>query len=183
MSEKGIFDLSIITDRYAKAFIELAEKQDMLDKFNSDLIAVKETIKSNKDLSDFLEHPLIQASDKKEVMEKVFGEHVSPYTLNLIKLLIDKNRALILTLLADHYRAILREKRNIATAQIISAIEIDDDIKDRVKEKLERAFKRTIELEHVIDKDIIAGMIVKIDDKVVDGSIRTKLENMKRQLI
>jgi F-type H+-transporting ATPase subunit delta len=183
MSDTNISGISIITDRYALAFMDLAEKQDMLDKFDADLSLIKETILSNKELRDFLEHPLIQIQDKKDVMMQIFSEHLNVFTLNLIRLLIDKNRIFVLVYIADHYKDLLRKKRNISTAQIITAIEIDDDIKNRVKEKLERAFSKVIEIESVVDKDIIAGMIVKIDNKVVDGSIKTKLETMKRQLI
>lgn len=183
MSDTNTFGLSIITDRYATAFMELAERQDMFDKFDSDLAIIKETINSNKELKDFLEHPLIQSSDKKEVTESIFGEHISVFSLNLVKLLIDKNRILILPMLADHYKALLRKKRNISTAQVITAIEISEEIKNRVKEKLEKILSRTIEIETTIDKEIIAGMIVKIDDKIIDGSIRTKFENMKKNIM
>lgn len=183
MSNANKFGLSIIADRYAIALMDLAQKQDMFDKFDADLALVKETLNINNDLKDFLEHPLIQSNDKKEVIDRIFGNYVSVYTLNLIKLLIDKNRIFILSILADHYKALLNKKRNISTAQIITAIEIDEDTKNRVKEKLERVFNQTIEIETAVDKDIIAGMIVKIGDKVIDGSIRTKLETMKKQVI
>jgi len=183
MSDTNTFGLSIIADRYALAFMDLAQRQDMFDKFDADLALVKETVDANKDLKDFLEHPLIQASDKKDVIDKIFREHVSVYTLNLIKLLIDKNRIHILAILADHYKALLNKKRNISTAQIITAIEIDENTKNRVKEKLERVFSKTIEIETSIDKEIIAGMIVKVGDKIIDGSIKTKFENMKKQVV
>jgi len=183
MSDTNTFGLSIIADRYALAFMDLAQRQDMFDKFDADLALVKETVDANKDLKDFLEHPLIQASDKKDVIDKIFREHVSVYTLNLIKLLIDKNRLHILALLADHYKALLNKKRNISTAQIITAIEIDEETKNRVKEKLQKVFSMTIEVETQIDKEIIAGMIVKVGDKIIDGSIKTKFENMKKQVI
>jgi len=178
-----IFDLSIIADRYALAFMNLAQQQDLYDKFDSDLDLVKQTVNANKDLKDFFEHPLIQANDKKEVVETIFKEHVSVYTMNLIKLLIDKNRIFILAILADHYKALLNKKRNISTAQIITAIEIDEETKNRVKEKLQSVFNKTIEIETHIDKKIIAGMIVKIGDKIIDGSIKTKFENMKKQVV
>ena len=178
-----IFDLSIIADRYALAFMNLAQQQDLYDKFDSDLDLVKQTVNANKDLKDFFEHPLIQANDKKEVVETIFKEHVSVYTMNLIKLLIDKNRIFILAILADHYKALLNKKRNISTAQIITAIEIDEETKNRVKEKLQKVFSKTIEVETHIDREIIAGMIVKVGDKIIDGSIKTKFENMKKQVV
>ncbi len=186
MSDSNTFGLSIIANRYAEAFIELAEKHDMLDKFNYDLSLVKNTINENTELKDFLDHPLIQLDDKKEVVEKIFtageGEAVSIYTLNLIKLLIDKNRIFIFSNLVDHYKELLNKKRNICSAEIITAVEINEEIKNRVKEKLEKMFNKSIDVKTSIDAEIIAGMIVKIGDKIIDGSIKTKFENMKRKI-
>lgn len=183
MSETNTFELSIIAERYAIAFIELAEKQNQLDKFDSDLALVKETLLTYKELKDFLEHPLIQVNDKKEVVEKIFMEHVSIFTLNLIRLLIDKNRIFILPVIPDHFRELLNKKRNISTAKIITAIEIDEKTRNKVKEKLENLLKQTIQVETVVDKEIIAGMIVRVGDKIIDGSIKTKFENMKKQVL
>jgi F-type H+-transporting ATPase subunit delta len=183
MSEVNSFGLSIIANRYATAFIGLAETHNLLDKLDFDLVLVKETLKENAELKDFLEHPLIQANDKKEVIDSIFQKHVSFYTLNLIKLLIDKNRIFVLSRIADHYRELLNKKRNISTAQIITAVEIDEYTRNRIREKLENMFNQTINIETLTDKEIIAGMIVRVGDKIIDGSIKTKLENMKKQLI
>ncbi len=183
MSEAKVFNLSIVADRYSIAFIELAEKHNELDKFNTDLALVKQTIKENRDLKDFLEHPLIQINDKKEIIDRVFKDYISVYTVNLIKLLIDKNRIFILSLISDHYKEHLNKKRNISTAKVITAVEIDEETRNRLKEKLENIFNEKIIIETTIDKEIIAGMIVRIGDKIIDGSIKTKLETMKKQLI
>ena len=183
MSEVKTFNLSIIADRYALALMEVAEKHNELDKFDSDLALIKRTVNENKDLKDFLEHPLIQAGDKNEVISSIFGNYISVFTLNLIKLLIGKNRVNILSIVSDHYRELLCKKRNISTAKVITAVEIDEAVINRVREKLEKMFSKTINIETSLDKEIIAGMIVKIGDKVIDGSIKTKLEKMKKQLI
>jgi len=183
MSENNTFGLSVIADRYAKAFIDLGQNQNLLDKFNDDLALLKETIENNKELKDFFEHPLIQPADKKDVVNSIFSEQISNYTLNLVKLLIDKNRTLLIVLLYEHYRGMLNKMRNISTAKVITAIEISDEIKDRLKEKLEKVFNQTIEIKTEINQEIIAGMIVKVGDKVLDGSVKTKFENMKKSLV
>lgn len=177
------FGLSIITNRYAKAFIELAEKTDMFDKFNSDLMLAKETFEQNKELKDFIGHPLIQTCDKKEAIDDIFRNHISVYSLNLLKILIDKNRIFILSGLSGHYSNLLDKKRNITVAQVITAIEIDEATKNRVKEKLQSLLNTAIKINSSVNKDIIAGMTIKIGDKIIDGSIKTKLETMKKQLI
>ncbi len=183
MSTKGNFRLSIIASRYAKAFIALGEAQNLLDEFNADLKTIKETIHTNKELSTFIAHPLVSIIDKKEIIDTIFKDNISQYTLNLTKLLIDRNRIFILPLISNHFQQLLNKKRNITTAQVITAIEINEETKTKLKEKLEKLFAQQIDLETVVDEKIIAGMVVQIDEKVIDGSIKTKLEKMKKQLI
>ncbi|HSA07393.1 MAG TPA: ATP synthase F1 subunit delta [Candidatus Gastranaerophilales bacterium] len=182
MSETGKLGISIIADKYAIAMFELAETHDLLDNINSDLFLVKNIISTSNDLRNFIDHPLINSADKKDALEKIFAESVSLYSLNLIRLLTDRNRLFILPFIADYYQKILYKKRNMDIAQVITAIPVDENVLVRTREKLENLFKKRIKIESMVDKDLIAGMIIKIGDKIIDGSIKTKLENMKKQL-
>lgn len=175
--------LSIITDKYAEAMVQLAEKHGLLDNINDDLYLLKDIVTQNDELKQFIEHPLINSEDKKDVLEKVFAEHITPMSLNMVRLLADNNRLYLLSYIADSYNKILCDMRNIDTAQVITAIPIDENIINRVKEKLEKLFSKRINIKPQVDEEIIAGMIVKIRDKVIDGSVRTKFETMKKQLI
>lgn len=174
--------ISIITDKYADAMIQLGEKHGLLDEINTDLHLLKEVVESNRELKDFIEHPLISSEDKKDVLEKVFAENISNVSLNLLRVMADNNRLFLLPFIAGHYNKILCKIRNIDTAQVITAIPIDEATISRVKEKLEKLFNKQINIEPQVDEDIIAGMVVKIRDRVIDGSIRTKFESMKKQL-
>ncbi len=182
MNDTANLGISVVADRYAAAMIELAQKQDMLDTVNSDLYLVKDVINSSPELQEFIDHPILSGEEKKDSLEKIFSGAVSEYSLNLIRLLADKNRLFILQFIPDYYNKLLCEKRNIDTAEVITAIEIDETVINRVKEKLEKLFRKKIEIAPKIDREIIAGMIVKIGDKVIDGSVKSKLENMKKQL-
>ena len=102
--------------------------------------------------------------------------------MNLIRLLADNKRLNLMQFIADYYNKILCKKRSIDTAEVITAISIDETTINKVKEKLEEIFNKKIKIKLSVDKEIIAGMIVKIDDKIIDGSVRTKFENMKKQL-
>ncbi len=175
--------ISIIANKYSSAMIQLGEQHNLLDKINQDLHLLKETVKSNSELQNFIEHPLIKTEDKKEILEKIFAEHISEISLNMLKLLADNNRLFLLQFIADYYYKILCEMRNIDTAQVITAVPVDETTLNRVKEKLENLFNKQIKIEPHVDKKIIAGMIVKIKDKIIDGSIRKKFDNMKKQLI
>jgi len=183
MSNGNNIGISEIADRYANALIELGEKYNQLDIYSSDLNLIQAMLDSHKDLSVFLEHPTIPIEDKKEIIDNIFKEAVSTNILNTLKLLLDRNRMFLFSSIVFHYKELLNVKRNISVAEVITAVEIDEEIKNRIKSKLERLFDKNITLEHKIQPDIIAGMVVKVGDKVIDGSIRARLENMKRQMI
>lgn len=183
MAVESAIKLSIIAEHYALAMAELGEKHKLLDEFKSDLAVIKATLDTNRELGMFLEHPGIPATDKKDIADKIFGGHISGYVLNLLKLLVDRNRISVYSSLVRHYNKILNKKRNITVAQVITAIETDDETRQRIKNKLKNLFTQNIELEQQVDPAIIGGIIVKISGRVIDGSIKTRLENMKKQLL
>lgn len=183
MSNGNNIGLSTIADRYANALIELGEKYFQLDLYKTDLGLILATLNSHKDLTKFLEHPTIPISDKKEIIESIFKDAISTNILNTLKLLLDRNRMFAFESIYNHYSEILNTKRNIAVAHVFTAIEIDEEIKNRVKDQLEKLFNKNITLEHTVKPEIIAGMVVKVGDRVIDGSIKAKLENMKKQMI
>lgn len=182
MSDKGISGLSIIVDRYAKAMMELADRQNLHDDINRDLYLLKDLVKSNGELTALIEHPLISSEDKKDVLEQILNGEITESVLNLVRVLADGNRLLIMPLIADYYNAILSKKRNIDTAEVITALPIDETTLERVKQKLENLFQKKVNVKSLVDEAIIAGMVIKISDKVIDGSVKTKFDNMKKQL-
>ena len=175
--------ISIIAKRYSDALIELGEKGAQLDEFDKDLQNIRATLDLNEDLVIFLEHPTISVDEKKEIIDRIFGNFISKYVMNFMKLLLDKNRIFIFPAIVSNYHLTLNKIRNISVANIITAVEIDEETINRVKEKLEKLFKQKIEVQKIVDPEIIAGMIIKVGDKTIDGSIKTKLENMKRHII
>lgn len=183
MSNEYFGGVSIIASRYAVALIELGEQNSLSDKFDSDLNVVKQTIEENKELSEFLRHPEVSSVDKKEVIEVIFKEHISETILNTIKLLIDRHRIFILAPLANIYHKQLNKVKNILEAIVISAIPLEEETLNRIKQKLEDIYQKTLELSSKVDKEIIAGIVVKIEDKVIDGSIKNRLDKMKNQFI
>lgn len=175
--------ITLILNKYAVAVLQLGEKHNLLDKIKEDLYLVKEIVVSNTDLQQFISHPLINSADHKDVLEKIFKEHVSEITLNFVKLLADNGRLSLLPHMADYYYKLLCQLRNIDTAKVITAVPIDANTINRVKQKLEMLFNKKINVESYVEKDIIAGVIVKIKDKIIDGSIRTRFDNMKKQFL
>lgn len=181
MSKSNNTGFSIIAERYAVAFYELAERNNILDSFRDELFQVKAVIESQPELAEILNHPVISPADKKDIIESIFTGQLSQITLNSLKLIVDNRRMMVFPFIVTHYNEILNKKRNIAVAKVITAIQINDETKERVRLKLQEITQKNIVVEPVVDESLIAGMIVKINDRVIDGSIKTKLDNMKKQ--
>lgn len=174
--------ITIIADRYAEAMLDVADDNQCLDYVKNDLAVVSSTIKESDDLRKFLGHPIISNKDKKDVIEAVFLNKISPYVINLLKLLLDRNRMFIIEAINDSFRELFNKRFNIALAVVTTAIEIDEGTKSVIQQKLSEILAKHVELETSVDPKILGGVLVTIGDSVLDGSIKGRLDDIKRQL-
>lgn len=181
MSEK--IGITTIADRYAEAMLAIAEEKQCLDFVKNDLVTVSAIITDNEDLRKFIEHPLIPTKDKKEVLETLFTNKISPYVINLIKLLLDRHRMFIFKAISESFIKIFNKKFNIVVADVVTAVEIDESIKNAIQQKLSEIFSKTIQIKSKIDPKIIGGVIIKVEDQIINGSIVERLESIKKHLI
>lgn len=175
--------LIVIAKRYSQALIKLATSDEELNGIYENLVSVYETIKSSDDLQTFIAHPSFSNSDKKEVFGEVFGGKISKDVLNFLYILIDRNRIFALGAIINTLKDEMNKKYNILVIRAISAIELPAEAKEKLAQKLEAIYQKKVNLEAKVDETLIAGMVLKIGDKIIDGSVKTRLESMKRTLI
>lgn len=167
-----------IARRYANALSSF----DNADVLAQEINMVSKTLNESKDLNEFLLNPIITISDKKDVLSKVFVD----FSLNLknfLNILVEKNRFDYFDSILDELNIILDEKNNIKRVEIISAVELIDDEKNRLIDTLQRKLSCRVSANYSIDENILAGLIIKIGDKVIDNSLKTRFSGLKRQLI
>lgn len=174
--------LITLAKRYSDAIMEIAKEKNELDNVFEDLKNVVSVYDYSKDMRNFLEHPAIAAKDKKELIQSIFEGKISNDTLNLLYTLLDKNKFYLIDTILYCYENSLNEAKNILKVDVISAIEIDEDLKENLKSKLEAKLHKSIALHYEINPDIIAGLVLKIKDKTIDGSMAHKLQSMQKQL-
>ena len=143
-----------IAKRYASALSGLNERTVV---FN-DLLLTQKVLDESVDLKNFLESPIFSTADKKEILSKVFT-NLSDKTMNFLYLLVDKNRFSFFDTILQEFRGELDLISNIKRVDVVSAVELN------------------------FDESIVAGLIIKIGDKVIDNSLKTRLATMKKQLI
>lgn len=168
--------------KYANALFQSAWELNKSDKIYSDVIFISETINTNEELKNALINPILTITDKKDIVQKLFGLHVDKLSIDFINLLLENNRLDCLDEVLNCYVQFNNKKNNIVTPLIISAVELNEEQKQRIISKLEIKTQKNVVCEYLINPAIIGGIIIEIGDKTIDCSIKTKFDNIKKQL-
>lgn len=174
---------TLIAQRYADALVRLARDGKLtFEKISKDLNLVKEILEQSKDLQAVLVNPVVSVDDKKEIINKVFSNEIDVLIINFLKLLTDKNKFDIFEDVLEAYNKSIDSINNIKKVSVTSAVTMPEDSKNRLKQKLEEKLKANVILDLNINKDIIAGLVIKIDDNVIDMSLKHKLEDLSKSI-
>ena len=168
---------------YAQAVFELAAGRNALDQVENELRHVEETIRGQADLATLMYHPRVPAAAKKETVEKVFGAGLTAFVRNFLFLLIDKRRESALPAIVRQYIKLANQARNIMEAEVTSAMPLTQEEEERLRGKLSQVTGRTILLKPSVDPSILGGVIVKIGDKLIDGSVVRQLKALEKALL
>lgn len=169
--------------KYAQAIYEVAADKDMLGKVEEELSMVEKTIYEHEDLRILFYHPRVPAKAKKETVTKLFNQELQGFVHNFLLLLIDKRREAALPQIVTEYRKLANEARNIGEAEVISAMPLTESEEAELARKLSKVTGKNIVLKTYIDESILGGVIVKIGDKLIDGSVARQLKMLKNALL
>lgn len=168
---------------YAEALFKIGQEQNSVDKLYTQLKSVTEIINSSKELKKFFENPLVSANDKKEIVFKIFGKDFDLQIINILNVLADNKRMNILNTILYCFENMYENVKNISKVKIISAVEMNTESKNRIIKILTEKLNQKIIPEYKIQSNIIGGLIIKVQDKIIDLSLNTKINNMEKQLI
>ncbi len=169
---------------YADALIAICHDGLMTyDAILKDLDTVAFIINSSDDLINVLVTPVVPTEQKLEIITEVFNRQINPHILNFLKLLAEKNRFDELAAIIESFKFALDDINNIKRISIISAVELSDSYKQKIINKLQEKLHKTIYAEWSTDTSIIGGLVIHIDDNVIDTSIKNKLENLSKNII
>ena len=170
--------------RYAKAFYQLAVSNNALDSAMEDIRLIKGTIKANKELMHLLKTPLVNSEKKQKVMMAIFKDHLQNLSQKLIALLIEKNREALLPFVCDSFIDEYNQAHQIGQVKVESAIPLDAEEKKNIESAMkERYALSKVELNQSVNKELIGGIILTIGDQQFDGSIKSKINQFKKELI
>jgi F-type H+-transporting ATPase subunit delta len=172
-----------VARRYAAALFAQAKKTDALQRIEADLALVAEAMTRTPMLRSMLAQPQVTEARKKQSLRNAFGDQISPATLAFLNLLVDKRRADLLVTAQAEFTRMSRDYRNVARATATSAVPLTPEQTAALEASLEARTGKDIELETAVDPSLIGGVLVRIGDTVLDGSVRGSLDRLREQLL
>lgn len=181
MSEKKIS--SKIAQPYAEALIELAIAKNQLEEITQDIKNISSTISTNNDLMTVLENPLISNSNKKKIIESIFSDKINKTTSDFIKLVIDRNRIMILAKICEEFIKISYIKAGITVANVVTSIPFTEKQYDLLISKIKAlTSSKQVEIKVEVNEDLIGGFTIQLGSRVIDNSLRGQLQQMASYL-
>lgn len=181
--EKVNIKLLKTSRNYAAALFETAEKQNATNSVLNDIDLISKTLFENSNLNDFLKNPIIDLKDKKSAIEEIFNEKILKISKNFLLLLADNSRFDIFFDIEKEYKNLIDKSNNKVVVKAVSAIPVKDYLKYKLQSKLEFLLSKKVEIQYEINPEIIGGLIIETEGKVIDNSVQTQLNKIKKQLI
>ena len=173
----------IISKAYGEALFELAIEKNELDSIAEQVNVLANAFAENNELIKLLSHPKISKEEKINVIESIFKGRMSDDIVGFLVIIVEKDRGSEIEDILKLFQAKVREYKKIGVALVTSAIELSTEQKQKVERKLlQQTAYESFEVEYKVDESLIGGMIIRIGDRVVDSSIRSKLDNLTKEL-
>ena len=172
---------SKISVRYSRALFQLATDKNLIDKVSEDMLFISEVCKISE-VKEVLNSPIIVPSKKTAIFHSFLEKNTEKITLSLVDLLIKNGRESYLPAVARVFRDETLKYKGITETYLTTAVPVNDKSRKEISEMIASIFKTKVELKETIDKDIIGGFILKINDNFIDASVRSKLRKIRKEL-
>jgi F-type H+-transporting ATPase subunit delta len=173
----------LIATTYANSLFEVAKEINKIDEIYNELTFVIDNFKNEKDFYQFFIAPKVSKAKRKEVIENVYANKVSKEIINFLKLLLDKNRESEIFPIKLFFDDLIDKSRNVKRVTIESVLELTDEHKKKLITKLSKLTESEIIIENVIKPEILGGIIMRIDNEVIDDSLVSKLNSIENSIL
>ncbi|SHJ85901.1 F0F1 ATP synthase subunit delta [Tepidibacter formicigenes] len=172
----------LVASRYANALFEVGIEGEKLELLNEELKTLVDVFKENEDFLNVLKAPLVSKQEKKVLVENIYNNRASLEMVNFLKVLIDKDRIGIINEIFDEFKTLMNNKNNIKEAVAVTAVPMKEKALKELQEKLTKTTGKNIVLKNEVDESVLGGVLVKMGNEEIDGTLKTRLEKLKDQL-
>jgi F-type H+-transporting ATPase subunit delta len=176
--------VQIVARRYAQALLELGIETGSLDALVEQFTTLGSAWEASDDLRNALENPLIAHEAKKAVVAELCEQiGASPTTRSALHMLVDRRRIQTLPYVADYLRELADRRKGVLRAEVTTASPLSDGYYDRLQAQLEKMTGQKVVVVKRTDPTLVAGVVTRIGDRILDGSLRTRLQSLKDALL
>ncbi|MBX7151488.1 ATP synthase F1 subunit delta [bacterium] len=165
--------------RYAQALLELSSDAKVMERLTQDIQGLKEAVDQSPEFRNFLINPVIKEDQKKKIIKSMFEKKVSTEALQFLEVLCQKRRENILGEIVESFLDLRNEQLGLVNAEVVSVVDLRADQIEALKSKLKSLTGKTPQLSFRKDPSLIGGFLVRVEDTVIDGSVRRQLEKLR----
>ena len=166
---------------YAEALFDVAKEKDKLDRIHDELNQFAEALAGQDDLQAFFFSPYFSSAEKRDGIERAVSGADAEF-VNFLGLLAEKHRMPVLFRIQRQFEDRWKEEHRMLDVTVTSAVELDPDVVEKVAAEIEKQTDRKVELRSTVDEDIVGGIVLQVGDKVLDASIRNRLEKLRKNV-
>lgn len=166
-------------DGYAAALFEIARVEGSLSEVEDELFRFARTLEGNDELRATLSDAAVPAERRQGIVQDLLGPKASPVTTNLVSFLVGAGRARDIPAIVDRLVERAAAEKDHVVAEVRSAIPLTDDQRSRLADSLKAATGKSVEIKVVVDPDVLGGIVAQVGDTVIDGTVRTRLEQLR----
>jgi F-type H+-transporting ATPase subunit delta len=170
-----------IAEVYARSLFEVATEHDKLDVVREQLGQFADALSQTRELQTFFFSPYFSTEEKKDGLAKAVTD-ADETVFNFLELLLENHRMPVIFRVRREYDRLWEEANRLLPVQITSAVELDPSVAERIGEEIGRQTGRTVELTSNVDPEVLGGIVVRVGNSILDASIRTRLENLRKQV-
>ncbi len=167
---------------YAEGLFRLVRAEGELDRVEDELYRFGKLLETNHELKQVLSDQGVDRAQRAKVLDELLADKVSPHTLGLLTFVVEQGRGRQLPQILEQVSELAAEARDSVVAEVRSAIPLDQTQRDELARALSTATGKKVEVKVLVDESVLGGIVAKVGDTVIDGTIRRRLEQLKEQV-
>lgn len=172
-----------VARRYATALFELAQEKNQIDQIEQELDVVIGVIDANRRLKAIIDDVLIAAEVKQDLLKKLFVDKVSPLLLNLLQVVARKRRESYLPDIRRAYVDLANQARGLVEVEVRSAVPLGEETLAKLEGRLLSRLGKRVRFSTQVAPELVGGLVVRVGDQLMDGSVKTRLQRMRERLL
>ena len=172
-----------VSKLYAGALLETGLEKNILPRIEEEVGFFMKLLSEEKELMLFLNAPVISKDKKRELVDKMLSGQFCSEVINFIKVLVDNDRQSLVPDIYSYLISLIDQKNNRQKVKVITSVKLDADVLKGIEKSISEKLKKQAVIEEIVDESILGGIVIRIDDTLIDGSVAKDLNSLRAKLI